>query len=106
MASPDGSEGAGKMSFDVPDGQSGHVRDLREFQLLHEAKKKYTTLPFGELRDALPDQRHLLAGDEARLQRTVAMRNVRSDVGDVDRGLRDTFPEAKAVGPGVVANQV
>src|SRR5438876_178943 len=106
MASSDGSEGAVKMGLDGADRQSGYAGDFRQFQLLEEAKKKYTSLPIGELRDALPNQRHLLAGDEARLQRAVAMRNVRRDVGHVDRGLRDPFPEAKAVSPGVIANQV
>src|SRR5580692_11517220 len=100
MAGSDGSEGAVQMGFDGADGQSGYARDLGEFQVLYEAKKKYTSLPVGELRDALPNQRHLLAGDEARLQRTIAMRDMRRDIGDVNCCLRDPFPEAKAVGPG------
>ena len=34
------------------------------------------------------------------------MRNMRSNVGHIDCRLRDPLPEAKAIGSGVVANQV
>src|ERR1700724_4515298 len=99
-------EGSVKVGLDSADWKTGNGGDLRQFQFLEKAKEKDPSLPFGELSHALPNQRHLLAGDEARLQRAVAMRNVRSDVGHVDRGLRDPFPESKAIGPVGVANQV
>src|SRR5882757_85292 len=101
MASSNGGEGAVKMGLNGADRQAGDIGDLRQLKLLEEAKKKDAALPVGELRHALPHQRHLLACDQARLQRAVAMWNVRSNVGHIDCRLRDTLPEAKAIGSGV-----
>src|SRR5271155_4380159 len=106
MAGSNGGEGTVEMSFDGADGKAGDVCYLRQLKFLEEAEKEDISLTLGELRDALPDQRHLFARDKARLKRAVAVRNVGGDVGDVDGCLRDSFPEAKPVGPGVVADQI
>src|SRR5580700_9348152 len=106
MAGSNGSEGAVEMSLDRANRKAGDVGYLRQLQLLEEAEEEDVSLTLGELRDALPDQRHLFAGDEARLERAVAVWNVGGDVGDVNCSLRDSFPETKTVGPGVVANEI
>ena len=87
MAGSNGGEGAVEMSFDGADGQAGDGGDLRQLHLFEEAEQEDVSLALRELRDALPDQGHLFAGDEARLERTVAVGNVGGDVGDVDGGL-------------------
>ncbi len=106
MAGSNGGEGAVEMGFDGADGQAGDGGDFGELQFFEEAKEEDAALAIGELGDALPDEGHLFAGDESGLEGAVAVRNVRGDVGDVDGGFGDPFPEAEAVGAGVVANEV
>jgi len=106
MAGPDCGECAIKMGLDGADWQAGDAGNLGELKLLQKAEKKDAPLTVRELRYAIPNDSHLLAGDEARLERTVAMRNVRGDVGYIDGRLRDSLPEAETVGSGVIADQV
>ena len=80
VASSNGGEGAVEVGLDGADWQTGDGSDLRQLELLHEAEEKNASLTVGELGYALPDQRHLFAGDETGLEGTVAVRNVGRDV--------------------------
>ena len=106
MAGSNGGEGAVEMSFDGADGEAGDGGDFGELQFFEEAKEEDAALAIGELGNALPDEGHLFGGNESGLEGAVAVRNVRGDVGDVDGRFGDPFPEAEAVGAGVVANEV
>src|ERR1700721_3127210 len=94
------------MRFYGADGQAGDVGDFGELKLVQKAQQEDVALALGELSDALPYQGQLLVRDQTRLQRAVAMRNVRGDIGDVDGGLGDSFPEAEAIGPGMVTDEI
>src|SRR5271170_5100423 len=106
MASPNSREGAVKMCLDGTDRQTRDAGDLGELKLLEKPEKEDASLTLREFRNTLPHQGHLLAGDQARLKRTVAMRNVRRDVGYVNGCIRHPLPEAETVCSGVIANQV
>ena len=106
MAGPNGGKCTIEMGFYGADGQAGDVGDLGELELIEEAQQKDIALALGELSDALPDEGELFVRDESRLERAVAVGDVRGDIRDIDGGLGDALPEAEAVGPGVVADEI
>jgi hypothetical protein len=106
MASPNGRESAVEMCLDSADRQTGDAGDLGELKLLQKPEKEDASLALRELRNTLPHQGHLFAGDQARLKRTIAMRNVGRDVGYINGRVRNPFPEAETVGSRVIAHQV
>src|ERR1700679_152921 len=106
VAGSNSRERAIEMSLDGADWQTSDGGDLGELKLVQEAQQKDVPLAFGELGNALPYQGQLLVGDQARLQRAVAVRDVRRNIRDIDSGLGHALPEAKAVGPGMVADEI
>ena len=106
MAGPDDGESAVEVALDGADGQAGGSGDLGEVEFLDEAKKENGALALGELGDGIPDEGQLLFGCEAVFGRAVVVGDVLGYVGDVDCSGRDAFPEAKALGAGVVAKKI
>ena len=64
MAGSNGCEGAVEVAFDGADGEVGGLGDLCEAHLIDETEDEDAALTGGETGDGLPDEGHLLAGDE------------------------------------------
>jgi len=94
------------MAFDGTDGQAGDVGNFGELELFDETEEKDAALALGELADGLPYESQLLVGDEAGFRRAFAVGNVRGDFRYIEGSGRSALPEAKALGTGVVADEI
>ncbi len=94
------------MGLDSADRHSGHFGDRGEIEFFDEAKDEDGALALGEGFDGLPEVLDLLAGDEGRFGRRGLVGDEAGELVRVDGGAGDFFPEAEAVGAGVVADEV
>lgn len=106
MACSDGGQRAVEVALDGADRDAGCSGDLGKLHLVDEAEKEDGALPLGEARDGLPDEGHLLGGDEAGVRARVGMRKEGGDLCGVDGGGGGPSPELEALGAGVVAEEV
>ena len=99
-------EGAVEVALDRGYGEAGGYGDVGQLHLVYEAEDEDAALTCGELRHGVPDEGHLLGGDEAGLDGGAGLGEVDAGVGDIDAGGGGTLPEAEALGTGVVAEEV
>jgi hypothetical protein len=106
VAGADDVEGAVEVALDGADGEAGDLGDVGDLHLFEEAEEEDGALAGREGADGLPDFGDLLLGDEVGLGGGVAVGEAGGDLGDVDGGGGEVFPEAEAAGAGVVAGEV
>ena len=106
VAGPDGAERAVEMAFDGTDGQTGDGGDVGNLEAFDEAEEEDLALAAGEFGDRIPDEGELLAGDQTGLGGAAGLGDVGGDVGDIDGAGGGLLPETKAVGAGMVAQEV
>ncbi len=80
--------------------------DLVEAHVIHETEDEDAALARGELGYGLPNEGHLFAGDETRLDRAFVVGEIGGGVGGVDGVGGGALPEAEALGAGVVAEEI